>query len=301
MAITVQKVKYGGWANNVRVTNGQVDLVVTQDVGPRVIRLGFVGRRNLFAEMRAELGQRGEKQWRIRGGHRLWAAPEAQPDTYELDNSPVTIRKTAFGIKTIQPPGAITGILRTMDIRLAAKKNEVTVTHALTNTSRKTITVAPWALSVMAPGGTEIIPLPEKIPHTQRLTHNQQWSLWGYTDFSDGRWTLGARYVFFRQDRRRGPGKIGVAHRMGWVAYQLGPYLFVKKFPWVEGAAYPDGGMNFETFSNEAFLEVESLGPLVTLKPGRTVKHTEVWRLFKGVPTIKTEKDADRVLKRLVR
>jgi hypothetical protein len=301
MATVVEKVQFKGWKNNVRLTNGNVDLVVTQDVGPRVIRFGFVGQRNLFAEMKGQIGTCGEKQWQLRGGHRLWAAPEVKPDTYELDNGPVTIRKIDGGIKTVQPPGPITGIQKSMAIRLAPNRNAVCIEHTLTNRSRKTITVAPWALSVMAPGGMAIIPLPEKIAHTKQLTHNQQWSIWGYTDFSDGRWTLGTRYVFFRQDRRRGPGKLGVAHREGWVAYQLGPFLFVKEFERIEGAAYPDDGMNFETFSNEDMLEVESLGPLVTLKPGRSTRHCEGWLLFKGVPSIKTEKDADRVLKRLIR
>ena len=244
MATVIEKVKFGGWEQNVRLTNGKIELVVTQEIGPRVIRLGFVGERNLFAEMQGQLGRRGEKQWMLRGGHRLWAAPEVKPDTYELDNGPVDIRRIEGGLKTVQPPGQITGIQKTMEIRLATNKNEVCVVHALTNRSRKAVTVAPWALSVMAPGGMAIIPLPEKIAHTERLTHNQQWSIWGYTNFADGRWTLGSNYVFFRQDRKRGPGKLGVAHREGWVAYQLGPYLFVKGFAWVDGATYPDAGMN---------------------------------------------------------
>jgi hypothetical protein len=300
MTTKIETTPYGGWDHNVRMSNGQVDLVVTQDVGPRIIRFGFAGQRNLFAEFKDQMGRCGETDWQLRGGHRLWVAPEVKPATYELDNSPIAIRKTAGGIRTVQVPGALTGLRKTMDILLADRRNEVMIVHALTNAGRKPVTVAPWALTVMAPGGQCILPLPKKIAHTARLTHNQEWSVWGYTDFNDGRWTLGSRYVFFRQNVKRGPGKLGVAHREGWVAYQLGEFLFVKQFNWIEGATYPDGGVNFETFSNEAMLEVETLGPLVTLKPGRTTRHTEVWRLFKNVPAIKTEADADRVFKRLL-
>jgi len=300
MTLQIDKVAYRGWKNNVRLSNGQMDLVITQDVGPRIIRAGFVKDRNLMAEFKDQMGKSGEKDWRIRGGHRLWFAPEAMPDTYELDNVPVEIRRLEDGVKTRQAPGAITGIEKRMEIRLAARKNEVTITHVLKNCGRKPRTLAPWALTVMAPGGTCIIPLPKKIPHTGRLTHNQEWSVWGYTDFADGRWTLGSRYIFFRQDRRRGPGKLGIAEREGWVAYQLGDCLLVKCFQWIEGATYPDGGVNFETFSNEQMLEVETLGPLVTLKPGKSAKHVEVWRLFKGIKPIRTEADADRLLKKRV-
>ena len=301
MTVDIKKIPYRGWANNTRLTNGQIELIVTQDVGPRVIRLGFVKSRNVMAEFKDQMGGTGEKEWMIRGGHRLWLAPEAKPETYELDNGAVSVRVLENEVRTLQPVGRLTGIQKRMDIQMERRRNVVTVTHTLQNAGRKARTLAPWALTVMAPGGMCIIPLPKKIAHTAQLTHNQEWSIWGYTDFADGRWTLGQRYVFFRQDRRRGPGKLGIAHREGWVAYQLADCLFVKQFQRVEGAVYPDGGVNFETFSNEQMLEVETLGPLVTLKPGQSVKHVEVWKLFQGIKTIKTEADADKAIKKLLR
>ncbi len=299
MPVQVESTKYGGWQNNLRVTNGVIDLVVTGEVGPRVIRLGFAGERNLFKEFPDQLGGKGETKWMVRGGHRFWASPEDPIVTYELDNEPVALRRIAGGLRAVQPVGPLSGLQKTMNIRMADKRNVVCVEHVLTNRSRKTVAAAPWALSVMAPGGMAIIPLPEKTPHPKRLTHNQQWSIWSYTDFADGRWTIGSRYVFFRQNPRRGPGKIGMLHREGWVAYQLGEYVFVKQFDYIEGANYPDGGMNFETFSNQDMLEVESLGPLVALKPGRSIRHTECWQLFKGVRPIRTEADADKHIRPL--
>ena len=299
MTVSIEKTPYRGWANNVKLSNGRIELVVTQDVGPRIIRAGFKGAKNLMAEMKPQLGQSGEKDWMIRGGHRLWFAPEAKPDTYEFDNVPIAISVIDGGVQTRQEPGPLTGIQKTMEIRLASDRDEVSIVHTLTNRSRKARELAPWALTVMAPGGTCIIPLPQKIAHTARLTHNQEWSIWGYTNFADGRWTLGSRYVFFRQSRKHGPGKLGLAQREGWVAYQLDEFLLVKQFQWVEGARYPDGGVNFETFSNEEMLEVETLGPLVTLKPGKSVRHRETWRLFKGIKPIKTEADADKIAKKL--
>ena len=81
----IEKVSYGGWANCYRLTNGKVELIVTTDVGPRVIRYGFVGGQNYLSsspvssalQVRALMG---------RGGHRFWTAPEVVPDTYALDN-----------------------------------------------------------------------------------------------------------------------------------------------------------------------------------------------------------------------
>ena len=295
----MQKVEFNGW-DCVRLANRQVELIVTTEVGPRIIRFGFKGRKNLMAEIEGQQGGAGEKRWMIRGGHRLWIAPEAKPQTYELDNACVRAREIRNGVRTVQPAGPLMGVEKRMDITLDPGADRVKIVHTLTNRGRKPVTLAPWALSVMAPRGMAIIPLPGKIPHTRRLTHNQEWSIWGYTDFSDARWTLGSRYVFFRQDPQKGPNKLGIAHRGGWVAYWLAGDLFVKRFQWIDGATYPDGGVNFETFANEEFLELESLGPLVTLKPGRAAAHEERWELYRNVPRCKTEADVDKyVVKRL--
>lgn len=287
-------VEFNGWLRNVRLSNDQVELIITQDVGPRIARFGFVGEQNLFAEIEGHQGGTGEDEWLLRGGHRLWAAPEVKPDTYELDNSPVQIEEIEGGVRTRQDVGPLTGLLKTMDIGLASDSNQVTILHTLQNANQKPVKVAPWSLSVMAPGGMCVIPLPPKIAHPDRLTHNQEWSLWGYTDMSDSRWTWGSRYVFFEQDENKGPAKIGMAHREGWVGYLLGEFLLVKRFEWLTGAEYPDGGVNFETFSNEEMLEVESLGALKTLEPDESVSHEEQWELYRHVPRIDTEDDVDK-------
>jgi len=207
---------------------------------------------------------------------------------------PIAIRKSRRHPHGPGPRGALTRVQKTMAITLAERRNEVTVVHRLTNKGRPAITLAPWALTVMAKRGVAIIPLPEKIPHTDRLTHNQNWSLWGYTDFSDPRWTLGARYILFRQDPRRAPNKIGIAHREGWVAYLRNGFLFIKRFKRIPGATYPDSDVNFETFANQQILELESLGPLVKLRSGQTAAHTETWSLHRGVKACRTEADIDK-------
>ncbi len=46
--VKVEKTAYKGWQNCYRVTNGKIELIVTGDVGPRVIRFGFVGRPEPF-------------------------------------------------------------------------------------------------------------------------------------------------------------------------------------------------------------------------------------------------------------
>src|SRR5947209_9343419 len=93
-AVKVEKTAYAGWKNCYRVSNGEVELIVTADVGPRVIRYGFVGGQNLFKEYAEQLGGAGEEKFQLRGGDRVWKAPEDPIATWAPDNVAVEITPT---------------------------------------------------------------------------------------------------------------------------------------------------------------------------------------------------------------
>ncbi|GAB4537264.1 MAG: hypothetical protein Fur0020_05790 [Thermodesulfovibrionia bacterium] len=48
--VKIKGVHYNGWDNCVQITNGIIELIVTIDVGPRIIRYGFVKRENELCE-----------------------------------------------------------------------------------------------------------------------------------------------------------------------------------------------------------------------------------------------------------
>jgi hypothetical protein len=296
--VSVDKVEYGGWPNNLRLSNGTAELVITLDVGPRVISYRLDGGKNVFKNYAEQMGKTGEKDWQIRGGHRLWVGPEDLTRTYAPDNRPVQYKEIDSGVRLTPPPDAEYGIQKEMDIRLAPSGSSVTALHHITNVGREPTELAPWVLTVLAPGGVEVIPLPPKHPHPgppqnarspKDYAPDQLMALWPFFDFKDPRWTFGSRYITLRQDPKKGPTKIGLAHKMGWVGYWNGGTLFVKRFPYEEGKVFPDGGVNFETFTNEDMLEMESLGPMTRLEPGRSVEWTEHWELLGDVPAFESE------------
>ncbi len=65
--VKMKIIEYGGWKNCVQLSNGDVELIVTTQVGPRVIRYGFVGGQNLFKEYKDQVGKCGGDEWRIYG------------------------------------------------------------------------------------------------------------------------------------------------------------------------------------------------------------------------------------------
>ncbi|MGI0134549.1 MAG: hypothetical protein ACREBW_06300 [Candidatus Micrarchaeaceae archaeon] len=60
----VEKIEYGGWKNCYRVSNDSVEIIVTGDVGPRILRYGFIGRQNLFKEFQDQIGKTGESNFK---------------------------------------------------------------------------------------------------------------------------------------------------------------------------------------------------------------------------------------------
>ena len=310
MEISLEVVEYRGWKRSLRLSNGTVELIMPLEVGPRVMHYGLVGGSNVFKEYPEQLGRGGEKEWKIRGGHRLWHAPEEDVRTYEPDNEPITYQKLgATGVRLIQPMERLTGIEKELDLHLEGDGSGVVIVHRLRNRNAWEVELAAWCLSVMAPGGVAVIPLPAKISHPgsvlpgevrdlRGFVPNQNLVLWPFTDLSDPRYRWGARYITLRQDREVArPTKIGLAHQMGWVGYLNQGQLFMKEIGFEAGQIYPDGGSNFETFTNAEMLEIESLGPLKRIPPGGTIEHTERWWILGGMPAETTDGVLDQQIR----
>ena len=292
----IEKVSYGGWKNVYRLYNNQVEALVTADVGPRVIRFGFIGQANMFQEVADHLGKTGGDVWRSYGGHRFWHAPEHPERTYSPDNGPVDAKITGSRLHVVQPVEAITGIQKEIEITLDERDNHVHIVHRLRNHNLWAVELAPWALSVMAPGGVGILPQPPKGSHPEDLLPATSLVLWAYTDMADPRWTWGNRYILLRQHTgpEAVPQKIGMLVSQGWGAYANDGRLFLKKFQVQPQATYPDRGASLELFTNSEMLELETLGPTTTLEPNADVVHEEDWYLFADVPMPGSDTDVER-------
>ncbi|HSQ55781.1 MAG TPA: hypothetical protein VLM40_08540 [Gemmata sp.] len=307
----MEVIAYRGWNNNLLIANDVVEVVITLDVGPRVIAYRHPAGFNVLKNYDSMMGGTGEAEWQIRGGHRFWLAPEDLTRTYFPDNRAVKWEPIGdLAARFTPPPETEYGIQKVMELQLDQRSSRVDVKLKVTNIGSKPTELAPWGPTVMAPGGMEIIPLPPKKGHPLHpknakspadFAPNQELILWPYFDFADTRWTFGSKYIFLRQDVNKGPTKIGLAHRMGWVAYLNSGMLFVKRFDYREGALYPDMGTRYQTFSNEDMLEMETVGELVTLQPGSSAELIESWELFGNVPPVKTEADVDRFVLPMVR
>lgn len=283
-AVKIEKTAYDGWPNCYRVTNGEIELIVTTDIGPRVMRLGFVGGRNVFKEFKDQLGKSREKDWQLRGGHRIWVAPEMVPESYAPDNVPVQASVQGDTITLTEPVEAV-GFQKQMTIQMAPTGASVKVTHRIRNANKTSKHIAVWSMSMMAQGGMAISGFPPRGSHDQFLQPTNPLTMWAYTDFSDTRWKFTKKYITLRQDPKNSESeKTGLYNANTFGAYLLGTDLFVKRYKAEKPPEhYPDFGCSYEMFTNNEFLEIETLGPLQDVAPQQQIEHVEQWTLRKNV------------------
>src|ERR1039458_4316925 len=247
--MSIERRDYAGWPDSWWLGNGEVELVVPSQIGPRVIRYGRVGGPNLFHNFVHALGRSGEPVWQNRGGHRLWAAPET-PASKALDNGAIEVSGDALRLAIRQPVEPESGLEKEIEIRLAPEGTAVTLLHRITNRNREAVRLAPWALTVMRPGGVAVAGFPPRIRHDERLLPTNPLAMWGYTDFSDPRWRFTRRFLLLRQDpAASAPQKTGLFAENARVGYAVEGELFLKSALARAGVEYPDFGCSVEIFT----------------------------------------------------
>ena len=295
--LTVERTEYRGWTNCWKVANGEIELIVTGDVGPRVIWLGFAGGQNLFKNYPEQMGRSGEADWTIRGGARIWIAPEDRLATYAPDNRPVRIDVEGGALIATAPVEETVGVQKQMIVRMAASTARVEMVYRIRNAGLLPTEFAAWAPSVMAPGGVGITGFPPRGSHADVLAPTNPLVMWAYTDLSDKRWSFTKKYLILQQDPAAGaPQKLGHFNPKTWGAYLLNSELFIKRYDAAPGKPYPDYGCSFQIFTNKDMLELETMGPLSRVAPGEWVEHVEHWSLHRDVAAAWTDEELDRTI-----
>ncbi len=277
--VKIYESAYGGWNKCLFMENEVVQLVITLEVGPRIIRYALKGEENVFAEKEDQMGTLGGDSWKAYGGHRLWHAPEAIGRTYPADNFPITYSIEGNSVTVTPPEETHCNIQKEMVITLSEETSTVTVEHRIKNTGAWDVDLALWGITVCAPGGVEIIPEPE---HFDALLPNRRISLWPYSRLNDKRLYLGEKYIALTHDAAMDkPFKIGVDNPSGCAAVFVNGCVFIKQYPVEPEVEYPDFGVSFESYICDYMTECESLSPMMRLAPNAVGVHVEQWQLFK--------------------
>lgn len=276
--VTVERRSDGRWDDAVAVSNGTIEVLAPTSVGPRIVHFGFEGDRNEFRLFESE-----REDWPLLGGHRLWHAPENHSRTYVPDLDPVEATLLEDGVELRRSAHERTGIEKAITVRMADSGASVELTHELTNRGEWPIEFAPWALSVLKPDGTAVMPLTPQADEDSLLP-DRSIIYWPYTSPGEDRLEYGEDNVYVAQDTEcDGPLKIGTSGGDGWVAYVNDGHAFRKDFEYFPDGTYPDADSGAEAYTGSEILELETVAPLRTVDSDEAVTHVETWTLEDGI------------------
>jgi hypothetical protein len=275
---------------------GTVRLVATTSVGPRVLALLVPDGSNAFVEVPdMTLPCPGSDPIHLRGGHRLWAAPEDPRVTYRPDDDPVSVEEIPEGVRLVTRPDPVAGTSREMSIVVTGPER-FTFRYRVVNTADRPQRLAAWAITMMAPLGRAWLPFVAGEFDPGGFQAQRNIALWTYARTDDPRFVLSdaaieVRASLIAEHGITGSFKVGTSLRRGWLAHWRQGVLLVKRAGHDESRTYADMGTSGQVYSHPDFTELETLGPLTDLAPGEAAVHREDWEVH-----LVGEQEAERLI-----
>lgn len=276
--------KYAGH-EAIQIEAGRVRLMVTTSVGPRVLGLLTEDGRNHLAELpEMTLPCPGSDEFHLRGGSRLWAAPEDPRFTYRPDDEPVGVEEIEDGVRLVTRPDPVSETSRQIEIRVTGPE-QFSFGYRVINRAQHPQRLAAWAITMMKPLGRAFLPVLTEDFDEGGFQGQRNIVLWSYSRNDDPRYlihdgALEVRSAVMEGDPFDVPFKVGTSMRRGWVGHYRDGVLLVKYAGHDELADYADMGASGQVYSHGEFTELETLGPLTDLDPGDVAEHHEDWAIY---------------------
>lgn len=260
-------------------------LIAVHDTGPRIAHLGLAGGENLLLW---KPGKYTRGNWDLRGGHRVWVAhpgADESEDTYVPDNGPCEIEVLKDGFRVTGAKSPVNATRRGFSVRALAD-DRLEVDNFVTNVGDMLYSGSVWALTCTLPGkgAHYAIPLGDGSSWDNfTLVNFRTWGGHGKGGFNDPQIVVGDEVLVVTprgvENKRMVQAHQGIL-AMSDAARGL---TFAKKVGWLPGRQYPlNTNLAFYIGPENFMVEMETMGPEQTLKPGETLVHREIWILRKG-------------------
>jgi hypothetical protein len=280
----VTQQSHRGWHDAVIVGNGQVEAVIVPSVG-RVMQFRFAGETDgPFWENDRLAGQpMPAKPWEAAhgsfGGDKTWPAPQSlwnwpPPDVF--DTAPLAFRVTEDrAIVLTSPVSARFGIRTERRITLDRKEPVMRIETTYEKVSGDPVEVGVWVITQAKDPEAIFLPVPAGSKFPVGTT-----TLWGVPTNHLSRAEGMLRLTRDRKDSHK-IGNDGTS--IVWVGAKE---LLRVDLPRMPGATYPDDGCSAEIYTNPdpvPYVELETLGPVKTLRMGDRLSATNTYRLARRV------------------
>lgn len=280
--VNVLEINYKHYGKCLKITNSVVEIMVTIEYGPRIVKYGYVSGRNQFAEDVNNKISTSHGDYYIIGGHRFWHLPENKDRTYIPDNKKVEYESIFNGVRLIQEIEKWTQVQKIIEITFELSSSKVNILHKIVSLNAFDINISVSGITAMSKGGIEIIPLEERKIGTMP---NKSFVFWPYSNIKDSRVYFGDRYIAMKVCENVFENfKIGFNTNLSYAMYYNENELFVKQFKRDKNNSnYPHMGCSYESFIGINYIEMQTNSPIYTISTNQCVEHLEIWDLYKDV------------------
>lgn len=265
---------------------GALELVLVSEYGPRVASLSVPGGENLLL-WKPETYTRGA--WDLRGGHRVWVTrPRADEneDTYAVDNEPCDVAIAGNAVTVTGALNAANATRRGITVT-AVDEETVKVDNFVTNGGDMLYSGGVWALTCTVPGAETEYAVPVGDGSSWdafTMVHFREWGGHGQGGFGDDQIAVTDDLVRVRPRGVENKRMVQSHHGIIAMCDPGRGVTFAKQALFQPAGQYPlNTNIAFYIGPENFMVEMETMGPEATLKPGGTLHHEEVWKLTQPV------------------
>lgn len=280
--VGVRRLTYHGWSNSIRLSNGSVEMVIVPAIG-RIMRFAPVGGANVLWVNPGLLGRSGPPsvtgEWLNFGGDKLWPAPQDRwgwPPDPELDGSPWQASVRSDGAVVMESArSSRSGIRFRRTISVHPTRPEARVLNELRNEGNRPVAWSVWQITQVDD------PEWASMARSTDSSYESGCRLFPESPPPDGSVTVTSSDIRAHRHKTQAY-KIGADPRRTILRSQHAGWTFTAVGPDRAKGDYPDGGCNVEIYSNPdplPYMELEALGPVLTVAPKRSVSLRTVWSL----------------------
>jgi len=289
-ALTIKRINFEG-LDAIELRTPALRLIAITGRGPR---LAFWGRPNGDNLLYWAPGKHRRGNWDLLGGHRLWAtrpgADEAE-ETYAADNLPCDVETHARSFTLTGGIDPVHRIQRGFKVTLL-EADCIAIDHFVRNESDMLWSGGLWALTCTMPAkdARYLVPLGDGSSwDSATIVAFRTWGGGhGGVGFEDPQFQFTKDAFVLHPSGRENKRMLRTDAGIIALHDPAQKLVFAKQAEYQPAGNYPLG-TNLAVYvgPDNFMVEMESMGPTVTLKPGQVLAHRETWVLStaKAAPT----------------
>jgi hypothetical protein len=272
----------------VEILTAGIRLVILTGRGPRIAFLGRPGGANLLYWAP---GRHRRGDWELMGGHRVWftrpGADEAE-ETYAADNGPCAVEFRADGVTVTGAADDRQRLRRGLTVTVESA-GRLRVDNFVRNESDMLWSGGLWALTCTVPGADTSYHAPLGDGSSWDYATMVSFRTWGGghggVGFADDQFETTQDALVVRPSGRENKRMLKADAGIMAMHDPSRNVVFAKHAPYQGGGSYPLGtNLAFYVGPANFMVEMETMAPVVTLKPGESSVHTETWVLADAAP-----------------